>query len=53
MNAGMPDWRTRIAIEQKFLKKRIINATRQIIQGIHQPNLDIKYYTVALNSVRM
>lgn len=34
-------------------EKTIINATRRIIQGIHQPNLNTRSCAVALSSVRM
>lgn len=34
-------------------EKAIINATRRIIQGIHQLNSNMRYYAVALSWARM
>ena len=42
-----------MAVQQRALKKPTINVMRPVIQDIHQPNSNMRYYAVALNSVRM
>ncbi len=53
MNVETPDSRIIMAVQQRALKKLTINVMRPVIQDIHQPNSNMWYYAVALNSVRM
>ena len=53
MNVETPDSRIIMAVQQRALKKLTINVMRPVIQDIHQPNSNMRYYAVALNSVRM